>query len=59
MVMLQYFDEMDECAQKIEDLDQSLVQATLLERFSEASRIKREMDVINTSDVVETMLEVS
>lgn len=58
LVVVQYFDKMDDCAQKMEDLDQTLVQATLLERFSEAAKVKKQMDDINFNDVVEQVLEV-
>lgn len=57
-MLVQYFDKMDEHAQKLEELDQSLIQATLLERFTEAAKVKKQMDDINAIDVVEEVLEV-
>lgn len=57
-MLLQYFEDMDESAQKLEDLDQMLTQATLFERFAEAAKVKKQMDDVNSSDVLEEVLEV-
>ena len=55
---LQHFDTMDQSAQQLSELDVSLGQATAFERYQEAAELKKKLDDLNGTDVVEEVMEV-
>ena len=55
---LQHFDAMDHSAQQLSELDVSLGQATAFERYQEAAELKKKLDDLNGTDVVEEAMEV-
>ncbi len=58
MLYLQHFDTMDHSAQQLSELDVSLGQATAFERYQEAAELKKKLDDLNATDVVEEVMEV-
>lgn len=58
MLYLQHFDAMDHSAQQLSELDVSLGQATAFERYQEAAELKKKLDDLNGTDVVEEVMEV-
>lgn len=53
----QHFDAMDHSAQQLSELDVSLGQATAFERYQEAAELKKKLDDLNGTDVVEEVME--
>ncbi|DBA90259.1 TPA: hypothetical protein ACH3X1_003551 [Trebouxia sp. C0004] len=53
----QHFDAMDHSAQQLSELDVSLGQATAFERYQEAAELKKKLDDLNGTDVVEEVTE--
>ncbi|KAL0042671.1 hypothetical protein WJX79_007465 [Trebouxia sp. C0005] len=53
----QHFDAMDHSAQQLSELDASLGQATAFERYQEAAELKKKLDDLNGTDVVEEVME--
>ncbi len=49
---------MDQSAQQLSELDVSLGQATAFERYQEAAELKKKLDDLNGTDVVEEVMEV-
>lgn len=49
---------MDHSAQQLSELDASLGQATAFERYQEAAELKKKLDDLNGTDVVEEVMEV-
>ncbi len=49
---------MDHSAQQLSELDVSLGQATAFERYQEAAELKKKLDDLNGTDVVEEVMEV-
>lgn len=58
MFDLQHFEAMDHSAQQLSELDASLGQATAFERYQQAAELKKKLDDLNGTDVVEEVMEV-
>ena len=56
--MVQHFDAMDDLHQKMQQLQSALGFAAAFEKYSQAADLKKELDQVNSNDLVEQVLEV-